>query len=209
MFDLEKAVEDFKTKGAKYFISTYEKDFERLLNQAPKGKLRSYLKSNFGVYALSKLRNILSLNKKDFLYNPIFRLVLDEFYLLDKYSQKDLDKEKIILDRTLSKYLTDMGYTYSMEILNGDKVLNINSIYVDKDKRGQGIGTKFLEDLIRFADKYNYILTLTPSSDFGSDVNKLKKFYFKFKFQSNKGSKAINQLRNSMFRLPKNYKKDR
>jgi predicted GNAT family N-acyltransferase len=65
-----------------------------------------------------------------------------------------------------------------------------NSIYlsmleVPNELKGQGYAKKLMQDMITFADNYNLIINLTPSSKFGSDILKLKDFYSNFGFIKN------------------------
>ena len=65
--------------------------------------------------------------------------------------------------------------------------VEIEVLFIPKEKRGQGIATDVMFDLIRWADSNGYILALDPSSDFGSSVARLRKFYGQFGFVGNKG----------------------
>jgi|TARA_R110000824_G_scaffold113227_1_gene262876 GNAT superfamily N-acetyltransferase len=81
-------------------------------------------------------------------------------------------------------------------------IVPIDSIVVPKEKRGQGIGSQIMERLIDWADENNYILGLDPSSDFGSSVTKLRKFYGRFGFVRNLGRKKDYRTRLAMIRYP-------
>ncbi len=75
-------------------------------------------------------------------------------------------------------------------------------IVVPKSQRKQGLGTKAMEDLIAYADKFGLLFTLSPSIDFGgTSVSRLKRFYRRFGFISNKGRNKIWQISASMYRL--------
>lgn len=75
---------------------------------------------------------------------------------------------------------------------------------VETSIKGSGIGTILMNDLIKFADKNNITLALTPSTDFGAtSVNRLKDFYKKFGFVENKGKNKVWNTTSSMVREPK------
>ena len=83
-------------------------------------------------------------------------------------------------------------------------IVEIESLVVPKEKRGKGIATDVMFELVRWADSNGYILALDPSSDFGSSVLRLRKFYSQFGFSGNKGRKKDYRTRYAMIRYPEN-----
>ena len=82
--------------------------------------------------------------------------------------------------------------------------LNLSSIKVDKDKRGQGLGTKVMKEILDFAQKHNLRVTLTPSKDLGAtSVTRLIKFYRGFGFVPNKGRHKDFTVSDTMIWTPK------
>jgi ribosomal protein S18 acetylase RimI-like enzyme len=85
-----------------------------------------------------------------------------------------------------------------------DTDLNLSSIKVDKDKRGQGVGSQVMKELLDYAQKIGYRVTLTPSKDLGAtSVNRLKNFYKRFGFVSNKGRNKDFRISDTMIWNPK------
>jgi GNAT superfamily N-acetyltransferase len=85
----------------------------------------------------------------------------------------------------------------------GRKNLHLSRIEVRKDLRDQGLGTRAMEDLVGLADHYGMLTTLSPSTDFGaSSKERLKRFYRRFGFVSNKGRRKDFTLFDSMYRPP-------
>lgn len=85
----------------------------------------------------------------------------------------------------------------------GRRNLHLSRIEIEKSRRGQGLGTKAMEDLIALADQYGMLMTLSPSTDFGaSSKERLKRFYRRFGFVSNKGRHKDFTLMDSMYRPP-------
>lgn len=81
--------------------------------------------------------------------------------------------------------------------------LHLSRIEIEKGRRGKGLGTKAMEDLTHLADQYGLLMTLSPSTDFGaSSKERLKRFYRRFGFVSNKGRHKDFTLFDSMYRLP-------
>jgi hypothetical protein len=60
-----------------------------------------------------------------------------------------------------------------------------------------------MEDLEKYADENGQIIALTPSSDFGGNVNRLVQFYKRFGFKMNKGHNKNFQFKDTMIRYPK------
>lgn len=94
-----------------------------------------------------------------------------------------------------NRYSVDLSIQYSRI----NNTITISKIVVPKDKRGTGIGTDAMRDIIKFADNYKLPILLTPSSDFGGNKNRLISFYKNFGFISNKNS----EYSETMVRLPK------
>lgn len=82
--------------------------------------------------------------------------------------------------------------------------LHLSRIMVEKAYRRQGLGTQAMQDLVDLADQYGLLMSLSPSTDFGgTSVDRLKRFYRRFGFVSNKGRHKDFTLSDSMYRLPK------
>lgn len=95
-----------------------------------------------------------------------------------------------------------MGVDVFAWLSNGD--ISLSSIKVDKDKRGQGLGTIVMKELLEFAQKNGYRVTLTPSTDLGaSSVNRLINFYKRFGFVLNKGRNRDFRTSDTMIWTPK------
>lgn len=83
-----------------------------------------------------------------------------------------------------------------------DGTISLDNMVVKKEFRNQGVGTKILNDLINYADDNGKIITLTPTSEFGTKA-KLTKWYKANGFVENKGRNADYSLSDTMYRLPK------
>ena len=83
-----------------------------------------------------------------------------------------------------------------------DKI-TLNKLIVDKDARGSGKGSEYMNTLTEYADATGKRITLTPSKDFGgSSVSRLKAFYKRFGFVENKGKNKDFEESDSMYREP-------
>lgn len=93
-------------------------------------------------------------------------------------------------------------YLDSVEIKETNTSAIINKIAIKKDFQNSGIGTELMKTITDYADRVNLTLALEPSSDFGSDKNRLVQFYKRFGFKMNQGYHS-SDLDYSMVRFPK------
>jgi GNAT superfamily N-acetyltransferase len=83
-----------------------------------------------------------------------------------------------------------------------DNSIEVASIKIsDKKKRKQGLGSALMTEITDLCDKYNLICTLTPEPT-ETPKTVLLRFYKKFGFVSNMGSKRDFRFRNTMIRQP-------
>jgi len=94
-------------------------------------------------------------------------------------------------------------YLNGLDIYENKSSLILSRIIINSDVRGEGIGTKIMNDLVSYADNNKQIIALTPSSDFGGNKNKLIQFYKKFGLKPNSGIYKNYELNYSMIRYPK------
>jgi GNAT superfamily N-acetyltransferase len=118
-------------------------------------------------------------------------------------TQLDKQQKKVYgegIENTLSnKHKVDLDiYEYPTH-------LELRRIVVPQDQRGKGIGSKVMQDLIKYAQQNNKDLFTTPSSDFGGSKSRLVQFYKSFGFKDNKGSNKDFRSRESMVRLSENH----
>jgi predicted GNAT family N-acyltransferase len=121
----------------------------------------------------------------------------------DEYMAKKLGLKK---EHESSKELSDRYEKEGIknDIYNGKHGYELSKIIVPKEKRGQGIGNKFMQELTAIADKENKRIFLTPSTDFGaSSVARLKDFYKQHGFVENKGKHKDFSISHAMYRTPK------
>lgn len=111
----------------------------------------------------------------------------------------------IIFINMIEQYLTDKykNELSALDIYEDAKSLKLSRIIINPESRGSGVGTDIMNDLINYADKTKKIITLTPSSDFGGNKNRLVQFYKRFGFKLNKGVHKSYEYMDSMIRWPK------
>lgn len=98
-----------------------------------------------------------------------------------------------------TKYKDKTDYLFLHE--RNDSI-SISNMVVKEEYRNKGIGTQILNDVIAYADEKGKTITLTPTTEFGTQ-NRLKKWYKANGFVENKGRNADLRLSDTMYRLPK------
>jgi GNAT superfamily N-acetyltransferase len=82
-------------------------------------------------------------------------------------------------------------------------IINVSQIVVPENNRGNGVGSKAIQELIDYADLTNQRITLTPSTDYGATSKKrLTGFYKRFGFVENKGKNRDFSTMEGMYRDP-------
>ncbi len=101
----------------------------------------------------------------------------------------------------IEDYFNSIGVKHSISERNNS--IQLNKIIVPENSRNSGVGTKAMSKLVDFADANGKMITLTPSSDFGGNKNRLVDFYKRFGFVENKGKNKDFSIMDLMIRPPK------
>ena len=171
-------------------ITQKNKSFTR--DDYKKGKFLSF--SGKGRYSDDELKDLLKISDDDISrYKAINQsLPMDEVSSVEQLSESIKSKKGI---KTLSLYEDRKGN------------IKLDTIIVDKDGRGSGVGSKAMEDIIKYADKNNKLVKLTPAvkDDFQGTTSqaRLRKFYKRFGFVENKGRNKDYAISELMYREPK------
>ncbi len=94
-----------------------------------------------------------------------------------------------------------------LDVMESGNTWNLSRIVLPKEQRGQGTGTKIMQQLIEQADAAGKTMILTPGADFGGSVPRLKKFYKGLGFVENSGRNKDFKISESMYRPPANQSK--
>jgi len=94
-------------------------------------------------------------------------------------------------------------------ITERDDYLRLHSIIVKDDAKNGGYGTKIMDDIAKYADDNNKIVTLTASDSYGSSKGGLINFYKRFGFVMNKGRNKDYRFQDTMIREPKTMNEDK
>ena len=87
-------------------------------------------------------------------------------------------------------------------VFGGNHYITIDKIFINKPFRGKGYANDTMKILFDYADKNNFIITLTPDNVWGASVPKLKAWYSSLGFIMNKGKNKDFQTMQLMYRLP-------
>lgn len=102
----------------------------------------------------------------------------------------------------LAKSIRDDYDGLKLSLSERDGIVTLSNITVPQELREQGIGTEVMSRVIEWADANGKTLALTPSSDFGGKVSRLKEFYSRLGFVPNRGKGKDFAISESMYRLP-------
>jgi hypothetical protein len=83
---------------------------------------------------------------------------------------------------------------------DGNQIAVLSRIVIPEDERGRGAGSDFMEELNAWSDETGITVALTPSSDFGGTVSRLKEFYERHGYVKNSGSNKDYSIRDTMYR---------
>ena len=84
--------------------------------------------------------------------------------------------------------------------------VSIHNLVVEPEQRNKGVGQAILDDIVAYADAKSKIITLTPTSAYGTK-KRLISWYKKNGFVENKGKNTDFTISDTMYRLPLSSKK--
>lgn len=84
--------------------------------------------------------------------------------------------------------------------------VSIHNLVVEPEQRNKGVGQAILDDIVAYADAKSKIITLTPTSEYGTK-KRLISWYKKNGFVENKGKNTDFTISDTMYRLPLSSKK--
>lgn len=119
-------------------------------------------------------------------------------------------KLRDLLNENIQSWSNQIESKYNLKSLfldeYGDKI-KLTSIIVNKEDRGNGTGTKVMEELCDYADRNQKTIILTPAVkdeyQGTTSQSRLIDFYKKFDFVLNKGRNKDFTISELMYRLPK------
>jgi predicted GNAT family acetyltransferase len=112
-------------------------------------------------------------------------------------SKEDIAQKK---ETSIATTIKNKYPSVQIEVSEKNGEINLSKIIVPKEQRGQGIGSKAMQDIVDYADKTNQKIVLTPTNDYGGSKTRLKEFYKRFGFVENKGRNKDFSTRESMIR---------
>lgn len=147
-------------------------------------------------------------NDKARAFNELNDAALDEFRATgDLYGPKGKELAQSLAGAynpvgMISGSLTAKYPNVALDIAETPKAIDLSRIVVPKELRGQGMGSRVMQDLIDYADETGKQVRLSPTSDFGGSPTRLKKFYKEFGFVENRGRNKDFSTRETMIRKP-------
>ncbi|MFD4542446.1 hypothetical protein [Streptomyces bauhiniae] len=102
------------------------------------------------------------------------------------------------LRRALEDHAAKIHISYD----NSSGYLALDLLVVTRVRRDQGTGTAIMRALTAEADRHGVPMALTPAADFGGSVPRLRTFYRRFGFTSNRGRGKDYATSHAMIRRP-------
>ncbi|MGP8291740.1 LPD38 domain-containing protein [Vreelandella zhanjiangensis] len=123
----------------------------------------------------------------------------------DLVSQDDalyslMEEQSSISPRELSKQLREEFPGLKLDMAGRGQRIAISRIV--SPTQGEGIGSEVMRRLTQWADASGKTLALTPSSDFGGSIRRLRAFYKRAGFVENKGKNKDYEISETMYREP-------
>lgn len=111
------------------------------------------------------------------------------------------DEVSVFVQALIARHGLDPGtFIY---LSSRDDNLVISRIAVPPQRRGEGRATRAMREILELADARGYVVTLTPSGDFGANKARLTRWYRSLGFTSNLGRRRDFRYGESMIRRPK------
>lgn len=144
------------------------------------------------IFSHSDKKDIITIKKKESLSEKILKEVIN----IDRLP------EFVAKIKTLERKFENEGCNIDISFRQ-EQSIQLSKILIPKEKRNEQLGTKFMNELISLADEFGIIITLSASDSFGSNLNRLTKFYQRFGFHKNTGRKTDHRFSDNMIREPK------
>ena len=107
--------------------------------------------------------------------------------------------------REITEKLSESNPGLEFKLIPYKEFIYLDLLIIPEKKRNQGLGTKFMNELIELADSVNCPLALTPDSSYGSwDEARLEEYYQRFGFIKNIGKDREFSTNHTMIRPRKN-----
>lgn len=111
-------------------------------------------------------------------------------------TQQQLLDFKIYLEK---RYPVFIVFELDNNVRNEQYILIVLFEIIKEQNKNKGFGTKVMNEIINFSNKYKIPITLTPTDYFCSDINRLINFYKRFDFIENNDT----IFSEKMFYIPK------
>jgi GNAT superfamily N-acetyltransferase len=113
---------------------------------------------------------------------------------------------RVAPDARASDWIDDLRSRYpgaQIDVSGGPgRGYTVSRVVVPEDARSQGLGTQIMREITDIADSQGATVALTPSSDFGGNVGRLRDFYSRLGFVGNTGRNRDLSISEEMYREP-------
>jgi len=111
-----------------------------------------------------------------------------------------VSKNSTLLSSFIEKW---ESFGLSIYLFERPDTITLSELVVPKESRKMGIGTQFMEELVKISDQLGKKLLLTPDTSYGgTSEDRLRRFYKRFGLIDNRGRKKDYSINDSMYRNP-------
>ena len=94
-------------------------------------------------------------------------------------------------------------FDFGLKEGDSDLYLTISLIRLPKEERQNGLGSKVMGAICEYCDAHHIIMACSPTSDFGTPIVTLLKFYKSFGFVNNFGRTRNHHVMETMICFPR------
>jgi len=106
------------------------------------------------------------------------------------------------IDEALLDRLNQVAPDATASLSQKGSTITLNKIQVPDSKRNAGIGSRFMDELTKYADDNDLTIVLTADGDFGGSKAGQQRFYSRHGFNKNAGRNKDYQYTENMIRVP-------
>lgn len=92
-------------------------------------------------------------------------------------------------------------FDFGLKESDGDLYLTISLIRLPKEERQNGLGSRVMGTICEYCDIHHIIMACSPTSEFGTPIVTLLKFYKNFGFVNNSGRTRNHHVMETMIRF--------
>lgn len=123
--------------------------------------------------------------------------------LTELFDRSQLVAMKAEIKSLVNSISSSADFDFGLKEAEGDIYLTLSLIRIPKEDRQNGLGSRILGSVCEYCDSHNIIMACSPTSEFGTPIVTLIRFYNGFGFINNSGRSRNHHVMETMIRYPK------